>query len=183
MAMPQVLHERKIVFFVVQTSRYFGSCRILPYPAVSCQNKLYTAVSAIYCRILVSLPYPAYPAVSCHFLPYPAVSSRIPPYPAVSCHILPYPAVSNTRNRETLLVTLMSLNEPDAKALDLQDMPIMAECDPDAMLWQEQALRGCTATLNLTPSSQDQGTNTIPPGLQAYPYPTKVRSKSMSTDT
>ena len=40
----------------------------------------------------------------------------------------------------------MSLNEPGAlydatKAPDLQDVPIMAKCDPDAMVWQEQALK------------------------------------------
>ena len=38
-----------MVAFVVQTSRYFGPCRILPYPAVSCR------ILRI-CRIL---PYPA----------------------------------------------------------------------------------------------------------------------------
>ena len=74
----QTLNERKMVVFVVQTSRYFGPSRILPYPAVSCVS----------CRIL------PYPAVSCRILPYPAVSCRILPYPAVSCRILPYPAVS-----------------------------------------------------------------------------------------
>ena len=46
----------------------------------------------------------------------------------------------------TALVTLMSLNEPGAlydatKAPDLQDVPIMAKCDPDTMVWQEQALK------------------------------------------
>ena len=35
------------------------SCRILPYPAVSCRILPYPAVSAVYCRILLSLPYPA----------------------------------------------------------------------------------------------------------------------------
>ena len=40
----------------------------------------------------------------------------------------------------------MSLNEPGAlydaaKAPDLQDVPVMAKCDPNAMVWQEQALK------------------------------------------
>ena len=70
----RTLNERKMVVFVVQTSRYFGPCRILPYPAVSCRIW----------RI------PPYPAVSCRILPYPAVSCRILLYPAVSCRILPY---------------------------------------------------------------------------------------------
>ena len=40
----------------------------------------------------------------------------------------------------------MSLNEPGAlcdaaKAPDLQDVPVMTKCDPDAMVWQEQALK------------------------------------------
>ena len=58
----QTLNERKMVVFVVQTSRYFGPCRILPYPAVS----------AVSCRIL---PYPAVSLVSCRILPYPAVEA------------------------------------------------------------------------------------------------------------
>ena len=87
----QTLNERKMVVFVVQTSRYFGPCCILPYPAVSCRILPYLPYPAVSCRIL---PYPAYPAVSCRILPYPAVSCRILPYPAVSCRILPYPAVS-----------------------------------------------------------------------------------------
>ena len=87
----QTLNERKMVVFVVQTSRYFGPCRILPYPAVSCRILPYLPYPAVSCRIL---PYPAYPAVSCRILPYPAVSCRILPYPAVSCRILPYHAVS-----------------------------------------------------------------------------------------
>ena len=107
----RTLNECKMVVFVVQTSRYFGPCRILPYPAVSCRILPYLPYPAVSCRIL---PYPAYPAVSCRILPYPAISCRILPYPAVSCRILPYPAVScrilpypalsNTRNRETLMV-------------------------------------------------------------------------------
>ena len=87
----QTLNERKMVVLIVQTSRYFGPCRILPYPAVSCRILPYLPYPAVSCRIL---PYPAYPAVSCRILPYPAVSCRILPYPAVSCRILPYPAVS-----------------------------------------------------------------------------------------
>ena len=35
------------------------SCRILPYPALSCCILTYPAVSAVYCRILLPLPYPA----------------------------------------------------------------------------------------------------------------------------
>ena len=50
----------------------------------------------------------------------------------------------------------MSLNEPGAlyhaaKALDLQDVPIMAKCDPDAMMWQEQALKTQAVCTSLTP--------------------------------
>ena len=83
----RTLNERKMVVFVVQTSRYFGPCRILPYPAVSCRILPYLPYPAVSCRIL---PYPAYPAVSCRILPYPAVSCRILPYPAVSPRIMPY---------------------------------------------------------------------------------------------
>ena len=62
--------------FVVRTSKYFGSCRILPYLAVSCCILLYRTVSAVSCCIL---PYPAVSCVSCRILPYPylAVSYRI----------------------------------------------------------------------------------------------------------
>ena len=50
----------------------------------------------------------------------------------------------------------MSLNEPGAlydaaKAPDLQDVPVMARCDPDAMLWQEQALKTPVTHPGLTP--------------------------------
>ena len=50
----------------------------------------------------------------------------------------------------------MSLNEPGAlydaaKAHDLQDVPVMAKCDPDAMVWQEQALKIQAAHPSLTP--------------------------------
>ena len=50
----------------------------------------------------------------------------------------------------------MSLNEPGAlydaaKAPDLQDVPIMAKCDPDAMVWQEQALKTQAVCPNLIP--------------------------------
>ena len=50
----------------------------------------------------------------------------------------------------------MSLNRPGvvydaAKASDLQNIPIMAGCDLDAMLWQERALKTRTDTPNLTP--------------------------------
>ena len=49
----------------------------------------------------------------------------------------------------------MSLNEPGvmydaAKAPDLQGVPVMARCDPDAMLWQEQALQPQAAHPSLT---------------------------------
>ena len=48
------------------------------------------------------------------------------------------------------------LDEPGAlydaaKAADLQDVPVMAECDPDAMVWQEQALKTQAVCPNLTP--------------------------------
>ena len=50
----------------------------------------------------------------------------------------------------------MSLNEPGAlygatKAPDLQDVPVMAKCGPDAMVWQEQALKTQTTHPSLTP--------------------------------
>ena len=50
----------------------------------------------------------------------------------------------------------MSLNKPGAlydaaKAPDLQDVPIMAKCDPDAMIWQEQALKTKAVCPNVTP--------------------------------
>ena len=50
----------------------------------------------------------------------------------------------------------MSLNEPGvvydpAKVSDLQDIPIMAGCDADAMLWPEQALKNRTDTPKLSP--------------------------------
>ena len=50
----------------------------------------------------------------------------------------------------------MSLNEPGAlydatKAPDLQDVPVMAKCDPDATVWQEEALKTQAAHPNLTP--------------------------------
>ena len=49
----------------------------------------------------------------------------------------------------------MSLNEPGAlydaaKALDLQDVPVMAKGDPD-MVWQEQALKTQAAQASLSP--------------------------------
>ena len=55
-----------------------------------------------------------------------------------------------------MLVTLMSLNKPGAlydatKAPDLQDVPIMPKCDPDAMVWQEQALKTQAICPNLMP--------------------------------
>ena len=61
-----------------------------------------------------------------------------------------------TNEVTTALVILMSLNEPcalyvAAKAPDLQDMPVMAKCDPDAMVWQEQALKTNAAHPSLTP--------------------------------
>ena len=50
----------------------------------------------------------------------------------------------------------MSLNEPGAlydaaKAPDLQDVPVMARCDPGATLWHEQALKTQAARPSLTP--------------------------------
>ena len=50
----------------------------------------------------------------------------------------------------------MSLNEPGAlydaaKAPYLQDVPVTAGCDPDAMLWQEQALKTQLTHPSLTP--------------------------------
>ena len=50
----------------------------------------------------------------------------------------------------------MSLNKPGAlydaaRAPDLQDVPVMAKCDPDTMAWQEEALKTQTAHRSLTP--------------------------------
>ena len=50
----------------------------------------------------------------------------------------------------------MSLSEPGAlydapKTLDLQDVPIMAKCHPDAMVWQEQAPKTQAVCPNATP--------------------------------
>ena len=122
----RTLNERKMVVFVVQTSRYFGPCRILQYPAVSCRICRILPYPAVSCRILRMLPYAAvscrilpYPAVSCRILPYPAVSCRILPYLAVSCRILPYPAVSNTRNRETLLLQELDKHIKNIKHIKL----------------------------------------------------------------
>ena len=68
------------------------------------------------------------------------------------------PEATKARAHEvtTALVTLMSLNEPGAlydaaEALDLQDLPIMANCDPNAMVWQEQALKAEAVCPNVTP--------------------------------
>ena len=57
----------------------------------------------------------------------------------------------------------MSLNEPGAlynatKAPDLQDVPIMAKCDPDAMVWQEQALKNPDSPPQLNPHPHQDGT-------------------------
>ena len=50
----------------------------------------------------------------------------------------------------------MCLSEPGAlydaaNARDLQDVPVMARCDPDAMVWQERALKTQAAHPSLTP--------------------------------
>ena len=50
----------------------------------------------------------------------------------------------------------MSLNEPGtlydaAKAPVVQDVPVMARCDPDVMVWHEQALKTQAAHPSLTP--------------------------------
>ena len=50
----------------------------------------------------------------------------------------------------------MSLNKPGAlynaaKAPDLQNVPVMAKCDSNAMVWQEQALKTQAVCPNLTP--------------------------------
>ena len=63
----------------------------------------------------------------------------------------------------------MALNEPgvvydEAKASDLHQIPIMAGCDPDAILLQEKALRTRNDTLNVTPILTRRGTNTRPHG-------------------
>ena len=50
----------------------------------------------------------------------------------------------------------MSLNKPGAlydaaKAPDLQDVPVIAECNSDAVAWQEQAPETQAAHPSLTP--------------------------------
>ena len=50
----------------------------------------------------------------------------------------------------------MSLIKPGVvydtvKAPDQEDLPIIAGCDPNAMLWQKQALKTRTTTPDLTP--------------------------------
>ena len=82
----------------------------------------------------------------------------------------------------------MSLNEQGAlynaaKAPYLQDVPVMATFDPDAMLWQEQALRTQVTLPSLTPTLPGQDTNTAPHGSRGSRYPTNVRSRFMSTAT
>ena len=82
----------------------------------------------------------------------------------------------------------MSLNEPGAlydaaKAPDLQDMPVMARCDPDAMVLQEQALKTQAAHPSLAPVVTRRDNNTAPRMSRECPYPTKVRSKYTSTST
>ena len=84
------------------------------------------------------------------------------------------------------LVTLSSLHKPGAlynatKALDLQDVPAMAKCDPDAMLWQEQPLKTQAARPNLTPVLNKTGHQYR--GSRECPYLTKVKSKCTSTTT
>ena len=67
-------------------------------------------------------------------------------------------ATNATHDNEVIraLITLMSLNEPGitcekTKALDLQDIPVMAACNLDAMLWQVQALNTQAIIPDLTP--------------------------------
>ena len=82
----------------------------------------------------------------------------------------------------------MSLNEPGAlydaaKAPDLQDVPVIAKCDPDAMVWQKQALKTQAVCPNQHPSSAGRDTNTAPRGSRECPCPTKVKSKCTFTTT
>ena len=63
---------------------------------------------------------------------------------------------AHTHEVTNALVTLMSLNEPGAlydtdKAPDLQDVPVMGRCDPDAMVPHEQALKTQATHPSLTP--------------------------------
>ena len=62
----------------------------------------------------------------------------------------------HTHEITNALMTLMSLNKPGAlydaaKAPDQQDVPVMARCDPEAMVWQEQALRTQAAQPSIAP--------------------------------
>ena len=68
------------------------------------------------------------------------------------------PGATKARTDEvtTALVNLMSLIEPGAlydaaKAPDLQDVLVMAKCDPNAIVWQEHALKTQAAHPSLTP--------------------------------
>ena len=75
----------------------------------------------------------------------------------------------------------MSLNETGAlydatRALDPQDVPIMAKYDPDAIVWQKQALKTQTTHPQLKPHPHQDGT-------RGFPCPTKLKSKYTSTTT
>ena len=87
-----------------------------------------------------------------------------------------------------MLVTLMSLNQPGAlydkaKAADLQDVPVMARCDSDAMVWQEKALKTQAAHPSLTPILTRTGHQYRTTWVNGVPISHKVRSKYTSTST
>ena len=84
------------------------------------------------------------------------------------------------------VITLMSLNEPGvlydaAKGLNVQDGPVMAGCDPDAMLWQEQALKTHVTLPSLTPILARTGHQNRTTWVKGDK--TKVRARVMSTTT
>ena len=82
----------------------------------------------------------------------------------------------------------MSLNKPGAlynaaKAPDLQDVPVIGKCDPDAMVWQEQALKTQAVCPNLIPVLTRMGHQYRTTWVKECPYLTKVRSRCTSTTT
>ena len=72
----------------------------------------------------------------------------------------------------------MSLNEPGAlydaaKAPDLKDVPVMAKYHPDAMVWQEKALKTQAVCPNLTPVLTRTGHRYRTTWVKGVPIPHK----------
>ena len=62
-----------------------------------------------------------------------------------------------------------------AKASDLQDIPIIAGYDPNAMQWQDQAPKTRTDTPNLTPNLTRTGYQYQPTWVRGVPMSHKHR--------